>query len=94
MQVKISPYDQTGDLWGEAKRSHIIKVWLQGQFQRFLYQTLYVSSQMKDRKHIKRNFYSVVWVMNQGRDLGMLGLNNLVWGFAMAPHWLRVLVFF
>ena len=28
---------------------------------------------MKDIKHIKRDFYSVTWVMPQGWDLGVLG---------------------
>ena len=39
------------------------------QFQRFLYQTLCVFSQMKDIKHIKQDFHSVTWVMPQGWDL-------------------------
>ena len=30
---------------------------LQSQFQRFLYQTLFVISQVKDIKHINRNFH-------------------------------------
>ena len=34
--------------WGGAKRSNIIKSELQSQFQRFLNQTLYIFSQMKD----------------------------------------------
>ena len=28
---------------------------------------------MKDTKHIRRDFYSVAWVMPQGWDLGALG---------------------
>ena len=36
------------------------------QFQRFLYQTLCVFSQIKDRKHIKQNFHSVDKVMPPG----------------------------
>ena len=39
------------------------------QFQRFLNQTLCVYSQMKDIKHIRRDFHSATWVMPQGRDL-------------------------
>ena len=46
---------------------------LQCQFQRFFYQTLFVFSQIKDIKHIDRNFHSVTWVMPQGWDLGVLG---------------------
>ena len=29
---------------------------------------------MKDTKHIRRNFYSVAWVMPQGWDLGGMGV--------------------
>ena len=47
-----------------------IKFQLQSQFQRFLNQTLCVNSQMKDIKHIRRDFYSAAWVMPQGWDLG------------------------
>ena len=40
MQVKFTSLGQTDDLWGEVKRSNIIKFQLTCQFQRFLYQTL------------------------------------------------------
>ena len=40
---------------------------------RFLYQTLCVFSQIKDRKHIEQNFHSVAGVMPQGSNLGVLG---------------------
>ena len=59
--------------WGGIKRSNIIQFQLQSQFQRFLYQTLCVFSQMKDTKHIRRDFHSVAWVMPKGSDLGALG---------------------
>ena len=36
--------------WGGVKRSNIIKFQLQSQFQRFLFQTLCVFSQMKDTR--------------------------------------------
>ena len=49
----------------------IIKFQLQSQFQRFLNQTLCVFSQMKDIKHIRRDFYSVTWVMPLGSALGV-----------------------
>ena len=52
--------------WGQVKRSHIIKFQLQSQFQRFLYQTICVFSQIKDIKHIKQDFHSIVLVMPQG----------------------------
>ena len=57
--------------WGGAKRSNIIKSQSQSQFQRFLNQTLCVFSQLRDIKHIRRDFHSVAWVMPQGWDLGV-----------------------
>ena len=71
MQVKFSSYGQTSDL---EVRSKVIKFWLPCQFQRFLYQILCALSQMKDKKHIRRDFYSVVRVMPQGWDFGALGV--------------------
>ena len=56
---------------GGAKKSNIIKSQSQSQFQRFLNQTLCVFSQLKDIKHIRRDFHSVAWVMPQGWDLGV-----------------------
>ena len=47
------------------------KISSQSQFQRFLNQTLCVFSQMKDIKHIRRDFHSVSWFMPQGLDLGV-----------------------
>ena len=52
---------------GGIKRSNIIKFQLQSQFQRFLYQTLCVFSQIKDIQHIKQDFHSST------RDFGALG---------------------
>ena len=37
---------------------------------KILYQTLSLFSQMKDTKHIRRDFHSVAWVMSQGSTLG------------------------
>ena len=42
----------------------------------FLYQTLRVFSQIKDRKHIEQNFHSVAGVVPQGWDLEVLGGQN------------------
>ena len=56
---------------GGAKRSNIIKSQSQSQFQRFLNQTSCVFSQLKDIKHIRRDFHLVPWVMPQGWDLGV-----------------------
>ena len=50
---------------------NIIKFQLQSQFQRFLNQTVCVYSQIKDLKHIRRDFHSATWVMPQGWDLGV-----------------------
>ena len=54
--------------------SKIIKFQLQSQFQRILYQTLCVFSQIKDIKHIERDFYSIALVMPQGWDIGEVGV--------------------
>ena len=51
--------------------NNIIKFQLLSQFQRFLNQTLCVFSQMKDIKHIRRDFHLAAWVMAQGWDLGV-----------------------
>ena len=50
---------------------NIIKIQFQSQFQRFLNQTLCVFSEMKDIKHIRRDFHLAAWVMRQGWDLGV-----------------------
>ena len=50
---------------------NIIKFQFLSQFQRFLNQTLCVFSQMKDMKHIRRDFHLAAWVMPQGWDLGV-----------------------
>ena len=50
---------------------NIIKFQLLSQFQRFLNQTLCVFSQMKDIKHIRRDFHLTALVMPQGWDLGV-----------------------
>ena len=50
---------------------NIIKFQLLSQFQRFFNQTLCVFSQMKDIKHIRRDFHLAALVMPQGWDLGV-----------------------
>ena len=62
VQVTFSSSGQTGDLGVRSKG----QISLTCQFQRFLYQTLCVFSQIKDRKHIEQNFHSVVRVMPGG----------------------------
>ena len=55
-------------------------------------QTLCVFSQIKDRKHIEQNFYSVAREMPRGGTWGCCGESKtLAWGFAMEPHRLRAL---
>ena len=39
----------------------------------FLYQTLCVFSQIKNRNHIEQNFHSVAWIIPQGVGLGCAG---------------------
>ena len=61
---------------------NIIKIQLQSQFQRFLNQTLCVFSEMKDIKHIRRDFHVAALVMPQGWDLGVLwGLGDQIFFF-------------
>ena len=76
MQLKIFILRSNLWPWDEVKRSNIIKFWLPCQFQIFLYQSLCVFSQIKDRKHIEQNFHSFAGVMPQGWDLGVLGVKN------------------
>ena len=55
--------------------------------------SLCVFSQIKDRKHIEQNFYSVARVMPRGGTCGCWGESKtLAWDFAMEPHRLRALV--
>ena len=50
-------------------------------------------SQIKDRKHIEQNFHSVAKVMSRVGLRDARESKTLAWGFAMAPHWLRALVY-
>ena len=52
---------------------NIIKFQLQSQFQRFLNQTLCVFSQMKDIKHIRRDFHSLPGSCPRGGTWGYHG---------------------
>ena len=38
---------------------------------------MFLFSQIKDIKHVYRNFHSVAWIMPQWSDLGVLGVKNL-----------------
>ena len=62
--------------WGPgdgSKGQIIILFQLQSQFQRFLYQTLCVFSQMKDTKHIRRDFILSPGSCPRGGTLGGWG---------------------
>ena len=78
MQVQFSSWRQTGDLGARSKG----QISLTCQFERFLYQTLCVFSQIKDRNHIEQNFYSVAKVMPRGGTAGCWGggVNNFSLG--------------
>ena len=57
--------------WPKGQISfNTIKFQLQSQFQRFFNQTLCVFSQMKDIKHIRRDFHLAAWVMPRGGTWG------------------------
>ena len=69
MQVKFHPRVKLMSL-GSGQGSNIIKFRLPYHFQSFLYQSLCVFSQIKDRKHIEQNFHSVAKVMPRGGTVG------------------------
>ena len=76
MQVKFSSKGQTGDLGARSKG----QISLTCQFQSFLFQTVCVFSQIKDRKHIEQNFHSVAKVMPRGKTAGCWGSQKLYRG--------------
>ena len=59
---------------GEGSKGQISFNFNYSQFQRLLYQSLCVFSQMKDTKHIRRDFHSVARIMPQGWDFRALGV--------------------
>ena len=61
-----------------SKRSNIVKFQLQSQFQIFIN----VFSQMKDIKHIRRDFHSAAWVMPHGGTWGYRGSGGQMLCFA------------
>ena len=81
MQVTFSSQGETGDLGARSKG----QISFACPFQRLLYQTLCVFSQIKDRKHTEFSFCCQGHA--PGWDFGVLGESKtLAWGFAMAPH--------
>ena len=62
--------------WGlGAKKSNVIKV-ITKSIPKIFKPILCVFSQMKDIKHIRRDFHLATWVMPQGWDLGVLGVKK------------------
>ena len=61
---------------GEGSKGQIFNFNYKENFKDFLYQLLCLFSQMKDTKHIRRDFNSVAWVMPQGSDFGALGFRG------------------
>ena len=59
--------------WGEVKGQISFNFGYHVNFKDF-YTKFCVFSQMRDTKHIRQDFYSVVWVMPQGWDFGALGV--------------------
>ena len=53
---------------GQKVKYHLIPI--TKSILKILYQTLCLFSQMKDTKHIRRDFYSAAWVMPQGWGVG------------------------
>ena len=73
MQVTFSSLGQNGDLGARSKG----QISFTCQFQRFVYQTLCVFSQIKDRKHTEQNFHCVAKVMPRGGTAGRWGSQKL-----------------
>ena len=65
MQVKILSYVQTGNLGVRSKGQLSLNFGYHVNLF-FLYQTLHMFSQIKDREHIVQNFHSVAGIMHQG----------------------------
>ena len=79
MQVKFSFYCQTGDLGVRSKG----QISLNFDYQvnsKFLFQTVCVFLQIKDRKHIEQNFHPVAGLMPQSWDLRCWVGQNLSMG--------------
>ena len=57
---------------GQKVKYHLISI-AKPILKKILYQTLYVLLQMKDTRHIRRDFHSVAWVTPQGWDFRALG---------------------
>ena len=62
--------------WAGKVKYHLISI--TKSISKVLYQTLCLFSQMKDTKHIRRDFNSVAWVMPQGSDFGRWGCRRVI----------------
>ena len=67
---------------GQKVKYHLISI--TKSISKIFMPNLCVFSQMKDTKHIRRDFYSVAWVMPQEWDFGLLGV----------PRWSKIVFFF
>ena len=65
--------------FGRSQRSNIITSQLLKSILFFLNQTLCIFSQMKDIKHIRRDFHWATWVMP--KDLGLGGTGGQKFNF-------------
>ena len=92
MQVKFSSQGQTGDLGVRSKGHILLNFGYHVHFKDFLYQTLCVFSQIKDRNILNISFILLLGSCPRGGTWGRLRVKNLAWGYAMAPNRLRALV--
>ena len=78
--------------WGEVKRSNIIKFQLQSHFQRFYAKLLACCHKYNIENILNGIFILLPGSCTRGWTWACWGSKTLAWGFAMAPHRLRVLV--
>ena len=67
--------------WGQKVKYHLFSI--TESISTIFFQTLCVFSQMKDTKHIRRDFYSVAWVIPQGWNLGALHRGSFISNMVM-----------
>ena len=79
----VIPFFAPGALWrGPNVKYHIISI-TKSISKICIPNFVFVFSQMKDTKHIRRDFHSVAWVMPQGWDFGVLAV----------PRWSKIYFF-
>ena len=75
MQVKFSSYGQTGDLEVRSK-GQISLFFVYMPISKIFMPNYVCVVQMKDTKHIRRDFHSVTLIMPKGWDFGALGVHR------------------